>query len=46
VGATNHVWLFELKLNKIGLGVARHQWLIPVILTTWEVDIGRIKFQT
>jgi hypothetical protein len=22
--------------------VARHQWLTPVILAAWEVDIGRI----
>jgi hypothetical protein len=29
-------------LNPERIGEARHQWLTPKILTTWEAEIGRI----
>jgi hypothetical protein len=35
------LWCEESVLEKLML--ARHQWLTPVILATWEAKIGRIE---
>jgi hypothetical protein len=33
------LWVLGIKSDL----VARSQWLTPIILTTWEAEIGRIK---
>jgi hypothetical protein len=37
--------LSQQGFSKIITG-AMHQWLVPIVLTTWEVEIRRIEVQS
>jgi hypothetical protein len=38
--------MFLNKLYKTTILLSRYQWLMPVILSTWEAEIRRIMVQT